>query len=367
MADEEDLKRLVAGELDLSRSDLRKADLSGMDLRGRDLSGAHLEYANARDSDLRDCNLIKASFVGFVADGANLEGVRINSVLVGVRFRRSKLSSADLSGCRITNVDFTGSDISGTLFSGAHFGEDVLFDDVKFDAATDFDGATGLRYLSRLPAFAGYAYEQGKFRRLKENDSSDAPERTKQHADSGSAQLERTRSAARASRPNVSVIQARIAASPSEVQAMAINLAVVVRGHLDFIASRKPNDPESLATFDEQTRVLLAIEAGLQEIALSLNNKGGSVDVQPSGKEFNRAARIVADLADNIEKSLKKNGSKWFDHTVNAGLIGTASAFFSFCGAPTAVGFATAAALIGGKAVIERASSLLSKKPEKKK
>ncbi|MCV9941029.1 pentapeptide repeat-containing protein [Boseaceae bacterium BT-24-1] len=365
MADEKDLERLLAGDVDLSRSDLRKANLSNMDLRGRDFSGALLERADLRGSDLRDCNLIGSTFTGCNAENVNLQGVKINSVLVAVNVAGSNLRGTDFSHCRMQNISFSGADISGASFAGAHFGEDVVFDDVKFDSGTDFEGAEGLRYLSRLPAFSGYAYEQGKFRRLKENGTSDALERTKQQIDSGSGHLEHTRSTARASRPNVSVIQARIAASPNEVQAMAINLAVVVKAHLDFIASRKPNDPESLTAFDEQTRILLAIEAGLNEIARILNNQSGSASVQPSGKEFNRAARIVADLSDGIEKSLNKNSSKWFEHAVNAGLIGAASVFFSFCGAPAAVGFATAAALIGGKAVIDRASSLL--KPEKKK
>ena len=43
MADQEDVKAVLAGDKDLAQRDLRDHDFSGIDLSGADLTGAHIE------------------------------------------------------------------------------------------------------------------------------------------------------------------------------------------------------------------------------------------------------------------------------------------------------------------------------------
>lgn len=366
MADEEDLKRLHAGDVDLTMFDLRAADLSGLDLRGRDFSGANLSMANAALADFRGCKFERANLVGLKAPGANFSGVTFWGMLSGLDLQGADLTRANFQGLRISRTKFDRADISQANFNKAHFGDDVTFNDIKFDDGTDFNGAEAMRSLSRLPAFQNYHYDRGKFIRRAHGGFSASGEILVGESEALERSLQ-TSSGPTAISADVTVVQGRIAARSAEAKVMAANLAVAVREHITLVSASKPNEPTSLARFNEQVSFLERLADGLQDIALALEEEGRASEPEIKARSVNRAARIVADLSDNLEAWMKESGRTLIGNTVNVGLIGASSAFFSLCGAPGLYGFGTAAALIGGRPLVDAAKGFFGGSSEEKK
>lgn len=360
MADEEDLKRVAAGELDLSKSDLRNAQLRYIDFRGRNLSGVHLEQAVVENCDFRACDLSTVHITGLKADRSNFAGAIFPNVQVAISFRGANLSNAEMRSVRLQNVDFTGANLSGANFKGAHIGSDVKFDDIEFDDATNFDGVEGLRLLGRLPAFKNYIFEKGYYHRQLNNASNASqagPSSDQATVSHPSHRLAPDRKVA-----DVGLIASRLDAAPAEAGVMAANLAAAIFENIELQSAKRPNDPSALAFFEEQITLLGAIAAGLLKIAKELENSSTqSVSGDQQSKRQNRAARILADLSESLEEWLKVNTKKYVSHAADLGMICISSAFFAQYGAPANFAFFTAAALVGGKPLVEAAGDFLRK------
>jgi uncharacterized protein YjbI with pentapeptide repeats len=165
MADEEDLKRLSSGEIDLTQCDFRNANLSQMDLHGRDFSNSHLESASALGADFSNCRFSGAHLTQFKAQDSNFTDAIFGQVIVAVNLRGTDLRRASFKAAHFQATDFTGADIRGADFTDANFMVGTIFNDVKFDITTRFDGAKCLRPLSRTAPFQNYTYENGKLHR----------------------------------------------------------------------------------------------------------------------------------------------------------------------------------------------------------
>lgn len=165
MADDDDLKRLMSGETDLSRCDFREVQLSGLDLRGRNFS--HSLFGKAEcggtrfdGSDFRDADV---SFLS--APGAFFDDCRLD----GLHFGYTDLSGASLKGCQAPNAIFqntnlNNADLRGGVFRNGSMNADTTLQGVISNDDTDFEGLGVLRPTSRDPLFKRYAYENGKLR-----------------------------------------------------------------------------------------------------------------------------------------------------------------------------------------------------------
>jgi uncharacterized protein YjbI with pentapeptide repeats len=162
MADENDLRDLRAGDLDMVRRDLRGADLSNMDLQNRDFSGAHLEGANFSNSNLQGCifsgsKLMKANF-----EKSNLRNTKfIQTVIYGVNLKFADLENSVLDRSHFTISDLSMSKIEGTSFIHSHINDGTTFEGCTINKDTKFDGANILRPIARQPAFRYYRVERG--------------------------------------------------------------------------------------------------------------------------------------------------------------------------------------------------------------
>ncbi|MGE0338647.1 MAG: pentapeptide repeat-containing protein [Xanthobacteraceae bacterium] len=347
MADEEDIKRLRDGERDLTRSDFRKANLSGADLRDRDFSDALFDNADLSKTDFRGSSIVGASLTGATFNGANLAGVRFPQSLVAVSFEGANLVGASFANCNLGRANFAGADIRGTQFTYVSFIDNNDFTDAVFDTATDFEKATGLRYLSRVPVFQNFNYDRGVFTR-----KPNVPTAS-EGADAFNATIE----VRDPPRNSPSAIEKRIAISLPEVRGLAASLALAIDGHIQTIEAAKPNEVDALARHQSQVEFLQQISVGLQDISTALADLGS--DVGESIEGVTRASRIAADLSEKLESWVAKNGETLVGSTINVGMIAAASTLFWICGAHAPFGFAVATAVVGGKPVVENVKGLI--------
>ncbi len=166
MADSEDLKLLMSGELDLSRCDFREANLSGMDLRNRNFSHCLLENAKCEGThfDGSDFRNAKVSFMQ--AKNANFN----DCILTGLHFGYTDLSGTSLKRAKATKTIFqhtklSGADIRGASLGGGQMDVDTTLNGVVSDQRTDFEGLKVLRSTSRNPLFQDYSFENGVLRK----------------------------------------------------------------------------------------------------------------------------------------------------------------------------------------------------------
>lgn len=359
MADEEDLKRATDGELDLSQSDFRGANLSGLDFRGRNLSMVLLGRAIVQDCDFRGCDLSSASVAGMKADRANFSGATLPKIKVAVSMRGANLSEADLSTVRMEGVDFTGADLRGASFKDAHIGKDVVFKDALYDDRTDFVNVTGLRLLGRLDVFKNFEFENGRYKRRDISGTAMAP---------SDALIEPPVNLAGSSLHspvqqihNVKLIASRLSMAPLQAGVMATHLATAITENIERISAKKPNDPEALTFFNEHVEFLKSIADGLRLIAGELGRSQNLSEPEKEAKHFSQAAKIIGGLSDNLEDWLRVNAKKYLSHAADLGMICISSAYFAQYGATPGVAFYTAAALVGGKPLVEAANGYLKK------
>jgi hypothetical protein len=347
MADEQDIKRLRSGERDLTRSDFRKADLSGADLKDRDFSNALFDNADLSNTDFRGSNISGASLTAARFNGANLSGLRFPQSLAAVSFEGASLVGANFANCSLARANFARADIRGAQFTHVSFIDNNDFTDAIFDAATDFEQATGLRYLSRVPVFQNFNYNRGVFTR-----KSDVPT-VSEDADTINA----TDEISHPPRNSPSTIEKRIAVSLPEVRGLAVSLALAIDAHIQNIDAAKPNEVDALARHQSQVEFLQQISVGLQDISTALADLGS--DVHKSNEGVTRASRIAAELSEKLENWVAKNGETLVGSTVNVGMIAAASTLFWICGAHAPFGFAVATAVVGGKPVVENVKGLI--------
>lgn len=163
MADEEDLRALRQGEVDMARRDFRDAELAGLDLSGRDFEGAHLERANARNANFSGANLTNAQLMNLKAEGAQFVGaVATSTSFFGLNLEGADLTKANFSRSHFSQVNFTGAKLLGADFRNAVINEGTTFENCETDESTLFDGATVFRPTARQSAFRYYTVERGK-------------------------------------------------------------------------------------------------------------------------------------------------------------------------------------------------------------
>lgn len=166
MADSEDMKLLLSGELDLSRCDFREADLSGMDLSGRNFTHCLFKKANCHGTDFSgsifsgaQVSFIKSTNANF--DDCNLQGLHFGyAELNGSTMRRVKGAGAIFQNAKLDNVDMSGAD-----FSGGSVDADTTLSGVIADNQTKFDGLKVLRPTSRDRLFEDYEFNNGQLHR----------------------------------------------------------------------------------------------------------------------------------------------------------------------------------------------------------
>jgi hypothetical protein len=170
MADSEDLKLLMSGEIDLSRCDFRGANLKGMDLRGRDFSHSLLEKAECEGTQFGDCNFEGAKFRFMQAPNAVFDGCILKSIHFGfVNLTGASLRNADATNAVFQNVKLANANLSSANLSNGQMDADTSLDGVITNNETRFDSLKVLRPTSRNPIFKDYTFEKGKLVRKATN------------------------------------------------------------------------------------------------------------------------------------------------------------------------------------------------------
>jgi hypothetical protein len=162
MADSEDLKLLMSGELDLNRCDFREAKLSGLDLRGRNFSHCLFERAQCEGTQFggSDFRAAKVSFMkakSAVFDDCNLEGLHFGYAdLSDASFKNAKANRTHFQ-----HVNLNGANLQNAQFKGASIDADTTLKGTLSNANTSFEGLKVLRPVSRDPLFKNYTFKDG--------------------------------------------------------------------------------------------------------------------------------------------------------------------------------------------------------------
>ncbi|HEV7246782.1 MAG TPA: pentapeptide repeat-containing protein [Shinella sp.] len=170
MADDIDLRDLLAGDTDMVARDLRGANLTGADLRARDFSECNFADANLEGADLSGsllrgtiffrCNLANAKF-----DGCTGSSTLFNDAsTIGASYINAELGNANFNGADLRGADMRGAKMGYSTFNQTQM-EDVITDD-----DTDFEGSAVARTLALAPAFRRYKVEKGKLIRRAADD-----------------------------------------------------------------------------------------------------------------------------------------------------------------------------------------------------
>lgn len=347
MADEEDMKRLLSGESDLTQCDFRGASLQEMDLSHRDFSGCHLENVSAPHADFSDSVLIGAHSIHFNARGANFSNAVLGPVLVAVNLQSTDMRNTSFRGAHFQDVDLSGADIRGADFTGAHFKVGTNFDDVRFDSSTRFDDAECLRPLSRKAAFQYYEFEKVKLVRKAE-----APE-TKSLPPSKQASSEINELKAADISASVKSIQQQISARPAQIEKLTLALTERIAEELEKLNRERPNEPPALERHLQYIEVLSSLHAGLNEIANAIAEAQATSDAKVKQDRFAAAANHVSQLRFQLGSWIESNASTIVDYSAKTGLLGLGCWFLTLCGAPAWQAFPLLAGLLGGKELLD--------------
>lgn len=166
MADSDDLNALIGGAKNLKGFDLVGANLSGLLLPDRDFSGASLYKVAFNKSTLDGSILSNSTLMDVSFIEASLRDIRLNGVaLTDCFFNYSDLSSSDFSFTAFLGCDFSYADLRGCSFANSRFDNACRLADCLIDEATDFEGATVSRKLSKNEIFAHYDWVGGQLTR----------------------------------------------------------------------------------------------------------------------------------------------------------------------------------------------------------
>lgn len=162
MADENDLRDLHAGDLDMVRRDLRGADLSHLDLPNRDFTGSHLEGVNFANSNLSNCIFSGAYLAGANFAQADIRNTTIQgSSIYEVNFSMADLRNSVFNQSHLTKSNLLNAKLEGASFLKSHINDGTTFKNCSIDKDTKFDGTSILRPIARQPAFQYYRIERG--------------------------------------------------------------------------------------------------------------------------------------------------------------------------------------------------------------
>jgi uncharacterized protein YjbI with pentapeptide repeats len=348
MADEEDLRRLRAGEKDHVRADFRNADISNLDASRCDFSQAKFKGTIAHNT-----NFAKSKFGGLVvisldATGANLEGATFHhSPLNNVNFHKANLRAASFERSVLSRVNLSSADIRGANFRFVNLQDGNDFSDARFDESTDFDKAYGSRSLQKLPLFAGYDFAQGQFHRKKEQIV------IPPHGEPPSSTAEKATEPTAERLARVQKIVQRISEEPAHVRDAAADLSQVLQDHLEILDSSKPNEPAELQRHNEFRSFLSMTRQALELVVQALDQAGTAQDKSARDGHVAAAAGVVAKLHDATTNWLTTNAEKTVGYVFEAGLLGAGCWFLTACGAPTWGAFPAVIALLERKSIID--------------
>lgn len=162
MADDIDLRDLIAGDTDMVARDLRGASLTGADLRARDFSecnfaDANLEGADLSGSSVRGAVFFRCKLASAKFDGCNGTGALFaDASAIGASFRKVDMGNTNFNNADVRGADFQGAKVKYSSFNQAKV------DDMIVDDETDFEGSAASRTLALMPAFRHYLVKQGK-------------------------------------------------------------------------------------------------------------------------------------------------------------------------------------------------------------
>lgn len=338
MADEEDLRLALEGVKDLQRCDLRKAKFVDPDMRGRNfgsalLRGAVFERCNLTGSKFGGDDALQATFINCIAADCLFEGAHYNVSFIDTDLRNSRMKGI------FVRCKFEKSNLKGTDFSGVILKEGNIFDDVEFDESTDFEKASGVRALSRLPLFQFFSFDRGIFTRSNVNDAAEKSMEAASGSDDDYV--------------SESMILAQIARNSGNVRFMARSLAIAIDDQIADLPV--PNDPVSLDRYNSFVGILKQVRDGLAEISRLLEASDGSTP------QFEPAAGVVAALQERVAKWLRDNSDVVAGYGMKTGLLGAGCALLTYCGAPGWQAFPALAFMLGGP---QLADTFRHKKPD---
>lgn len=364
MADKEDLERLHSGEKDLSHCDFRDARLNDLDLSDRNFKNSKLDRVNITGSNLKSCDLSGVSFTSMVAENADLSGVRLKDNLIAVNLRGANLSNADLQNIRMVKTDLTGANIKGANFGSAKFGEDVIFNDVKFNSATNFDGAEGLRYLSRLPPFEDYDYENGIFRRKSPPSKTLEAESATIAISGGEATFTISDTQPTASTSIIEISSETVTPKLDHIRLQLPKILVTVHGlesqlsnAIDELNSEKPNDSSNLEKWEEKHELLKNLHDGIQEIKTSILKIQTPEDVEIESKEVQN---LLEELLEEFELWIREHKPELVDWVSRLSLSSAFIGLMGLCGAYMPLATAAVLAVVGGEKVVKAIKNIQS-------
>ncbi|SRR6266702_4641609 len=357
MANENDLERLDAGELDLSGCDFSGADLSNRQLLGRDFSNANLREVKAVRTDFSRCNFQSANLHQLTADEADFSGATLSGILMmNGSFVNAVLQNTILSSSQLQNCNFSGADLTGANFRSCQLVGSTDFENVKFDAATSFEGATGSRSVSKRLVFEGYSYEGGRFR-TKDRDASTAEEPATAGFDanafaSGALNTTPLNSIAKSAAElglrsaierreadvalellpqargrsgmlrgggvgtdgkvwiegSVAEIAARMSAEPVLFEKLATDAAQSIAQQLAKFAEKIPNEPDAHAGYEEIRNTLVTLKEGFEEVAAELRRVSLSENSLVRATHVQKAATAARAMGDGFVDWMVEKG-----------------------------------------------------------
>ncbi|MFH1461914.1 MAG: pentapeptide repeat-containing protein [bacterium] len=137
---EQDLKHLYSGKINLIGSDFSNANLSNMDLQGKNfkkanfdganLDGARFNKSNFKQAILTNTSAIEANFIGCIMQKADCSNANFNKAKFGNR-KIHNWHCADLRKSILTNTNFDGANL-----------DKVDLKDVIVDKNTNFSNSS---------------------------------------------------------------------------------------------------------------------------------------------------------------------------------------------------------------------------------
>lgn len=137
---EQDLKRLYSGEINLIGSDFTNADLSNMDLAGKNfkeanfdrakLNGAQCNKSNFKQAILTNVSAVDANFIGCIMQKTDCSNTNFSKAKFGSK-KIHNWNCADLRNAILLNTNFNGANL-----------DKVNLKDVVVDENTDFSNSS---------------------------------------------------------------------------------------------------------------------------------------------------------------------------------------------------------------------------------
>jgi hypothetical protein len=158
-------------------------------------------------------------------------------------------------------------------------------------------------------------------------------------------------------------IAQRIRQDRSDLLELAQSLSKLALDEIDRIDAERPNDPETVASYEKQRELLKVFADGFARIARALAALDAEI-LEPV--KLRKATKVIEAVGDGISKWWKENGEEAIDWGVRLPVLTAGVAALGWAGAPMYLGTSIVAALVGGGKVMKvmsRRSSKEKKRP----